>query len=590
MLKRLLSILIFLLPALLLGAGREWTAIRSAEPGPAGTELVFSDPETSIIRFSVDGFLSKLMQTPRGQAVVISLKNTFPIMIAGAPDVPKMAGSVIVPDRGEMGVEVLEAAYREFDHVLIAPSRGNLTRTIDPASVPLRYGPAYEENGFFPGRLAELGEPYLLRDCRGQAVIVYPFQYNPVTQILRVYYDLKVRILKVSEQGRNPLVRVGPVDHPDGQFQRLYARHFLNYAGDRQAVLDPAGEMLIISYGPFMEEMGPFVLWKMAKGRNVTMVDVAAIGNSAAIKSYIADYYRTHDLTYVLLVGDAEQVPASATAAGYSDNDYAYVAGNDHYPDIFVGRFSAENTDEVRTQVTRSLRFEHPHLESQAAARAAVGIASEQGPGDDGEYDYEHVRNINAKLLNSLCVTGYELFDGSQGGSDGDGDPGPEDVAQVVNAGPYVINYTGHGSTSSWGTSRFSTSDALSLTNRDGWPFVWAVACVNGNFVNGTCFAEAWLRASTGGLPAGAAAFLGSTINQYWDPPMCAQDEMNNLLVEAAENETACTFGALSVNGFIKMNDVYGIYGEDMTDTWTCFGDPSLIVYYPQRDLPPFRR
>jgi hypothetical protein len=128
------------------------------------------------------------------------------------------------------------------------------------------------------------------------------------------------------------------------------------------------------------------------------------------------------------------------------------------------------------------------------------------------------------------------------------------------------------------------------LTNNEAWPFIWSVACVNGDFVNGTCFAEAWLRASTGGLPAGAAAFLGSTINQYWDPPMCAQDEMNDLLVAAAENETACTFGALSVGGFIKMNDVYGIYGEDMTDTWTCFGDPSLIVYFPQRDFPPFRR
>jgi hypothetical protein len=585
-----LVILVLMFPAFLLGAGREWTAIRSTEPGPAVTELVFSTPETSIIRFSIDGFMSKSAQTPKGPAVVVGLKNAFPIMIAGAPDLPKMAGSVVVPDRGEMRVEVLEAAYREYDHVLIAPSRGNLTRNIDPAAVPLRYGPAYEKNAFFPGRLAELGEPYVLRDCRGQAVVVYPFQYNPATQVLRVYHDLKVRVVKVGEQGLNPLVRVRPVDHRDGQFQRIYARHFLNYAPDRPAALDPGGDMLIISYGPFMEFVQPYLIWKMAKGRNVTMVDVATIGNSAAIKSYIADYYRTHDLTYVLLVGDADQVPASATAAGDSDNDYAYVAGDDHYPDIFVGRFSAENTDEVRTQVTRSLLYENPHFKSQAEARTAVGLASEQGPGDNGEYDYEHVRNINAKLLNTLCLNASELFDGSQGGSDAEGDPGPEDVAQIVNAGPYVINYTGHGSTTSWGTSGFSSSDALSLTNNEAWPFIWAVACVNGDFVNGTCFAEAWLRASTGGLPAGAAAFLGSTINQYWDPPMCAQDEMNDLLVEAAETKTACTFGALSVGGFIKMNDVYGIYGQDMTDTWTCFGDPSLIVYFPQRGFPPFPR
>ena len=26
------------------------------------------------------------------------------------------------------------------------------------------------------------------------------------------------------------------------------------------------------------------------------------------------------------------------------------------------------------------------------------------------------------------------------------------------------------------------------------------------------------------------------------------------------------------------MNDTYGSAGDNMTDTWTCFGDPSVIV------------
>ena len=64
-------------------------------------------------------------------------------------------------------------------------------------------------------------------------------------------------------------------------------------------------------------------------------------------------------------------------------------------------------------------------------------------------------------------------------------------------------------------------------------PVVWSVACKNGDFAHTTCFAEARLRATYGGEPAGAAAFLGSTIHQSWDPPRCGQDEMVALLAEA---------------------------------------------------------
>ena len=50
--------------------------------------------------------------------------------------------------------------------------------------------------------------------------------------------------------------------------------------------------------------------------------------------------------------------------------------------------------------------------------------------------------------------------------------------------------------------------------------FIISVACVNGNFVNSTCFAEAWLRAEDNDEPTGAIATLMSTINQSWNPPM----------------------------------------------------------------------
>ena len=130
----------------------------------------------------------------------------------------------------------------------------------------------------------------------------------------------------------------------------------------------------------------------------------------------------------------------------------------------------------------------------------------------------------------------------------------------------------------SWGTTSFSNTGVNALTNQGKLPFIWSVACVNGQFMNGTCFAEAWLRASKSGEPTGALAFLGSTINQSWNSPMAGQDEMSDILAELYPDNIKRTFGGISMNGCMEMEDEYGVDGENMADTWTIFGDPSVMV------------
>ncbi|MBK6520848.1 MAG: T9SS type A sorting domain-containing protein [Sphingobacteriaceae bacterium] len=116
------------------------------------------------------------------------------------------------------------------------------------------------------------------------------------------------------------------------------------------------------------------------------------------------------------------------------------------------------------------------------------------------------------------------------------------------------------------------------MNNNNKWPFIFSVACVNGNFKNQTCFAETWLRAANASGPTGAVATIMSTINQYWNQPMEGQDMMDTILCEAISNNIKRSFGGITVNGMYKMNDFYGTSGMDMTDTWTIFGDPSVIV------------
>ena len=563
-------------------ASGQWVEINGGTPAKPVTTLLSSNGSQSVIRLSIDGFWKSEVQTPRGSAWLIDLGNRVRNLQQGAPDLPYVSTSLLIPDLAKMQVEVISSEYKEYQNVLIAPSKGNLYRDVDPASVPYKFGNVYGTNDSYPGSLTKLNKPYIIRDYRGEALWIYPFQYNPVTKILKVYYNIELKVSKAGSAQINPLIRTKPLTKIDSRFNKIYKSHFLNFQADRDYTpVDEHGNMLIISYGDFMDEMAPFVTWKTQSGTHVDMVDVATIGNTAAIKQYVANYYNQQGLTFLLLVGDAAQVPTSSNGGNDSDNDYTYVVGNDHYPDLFCGRFSAENEEQVTTQVERMIEYEKtPDMSDTTWFTQSLGIASNQGTGDDGEYDWEHIRNIQEnKLLPYTYVYDYELYDSTHGGHDASGNPTPAMVSDAVNDGVTIVNYCGHGSTTSWGTTGFSNSEVNNLTNAHKLPFIFSVACVNGNFVNSTCFAEAWMRAEdASGNPTGAISTIMSTINQSWSPPMCGQDAMDDILVETYPENIKRTFGGVTMNGCMEMNDTYGSAGEEMTDTWTIFGDPSLML------------
>jgi hypothetical protein len=70
-----------------------------------------------------------------------------------------------------------------------------------------------------------------------------------------------------------------------------------------------------------------------------------------------------------------------------------------------------------------------------------------------------------------------------------------------------------------------------------------------------------------------------SSKSQGWDPPMDAQDEIVDLLVQSYSDNKKYTFGGLMFSGCMHMNDEYGVNGYTETDAWNVFGDPSLQVY-----------
>ncbi|MFO8023181.1 MAG: C25 family cysteine peptidase, partial [Perlabentimonas sp.] len=546
-----------------------------------GATIISERSESVTIKFNLNELDLHEVNTQNGAAYTISSTNAANVLQKGYPDLFYLAQSIIIPNKGSVEIESITGNYEEFNDIEVAPSKGNLKRNVDPNQVPFEKGKIYQVNEFYPKDLANLREPFILRDFRGQSIQVNPVQYNPVTKTLRVYKDLTINVKYTDGNGVNELTGGKTASSIETEFAHVYSSMFLNFNNEKYTVIGEDGELLIICYDDFVDTMQPFVNWKRTIGRNTTIVPVSEVGStSAAIKDYIQDYYDDPDnnLTHVLLVGDAPQIPTNSISNGDSDNYYGYLEGTDSYSEIIIGRFSAETVAHVETQVQRMIEYERDMTEEDTWLNVGMGVARNEGSGgghNGGEADYEHMDFIRDTLLNYTYVEVHKEYDGDV---PGETNTTPSEISTGINDGVSVINYCNHGLVTGWSVAGYSSSHVDQLTNTGKLPYIWAVACVNGDFVTNTCFAETWLRATHNGEPSGAIGTMMSTINQDWQPPMTGQDEMVGILSESFEDNIKRTFGGLSINGSMKMLDLHGESGIQTHDTWTLFGDPTLLV------------
>lgn len=560
-----------------------WKKISSEVPSSSEVIVTSSSLSITTVDVSIPGFYLNKKSINGIDYSSVQLKDGTRLLESGLPDMDILPITLAIPNTSVMEAVVLSSDYVEYPNVWVAPSKGNIYRNVNPDEVPFKFGASYSKNLFVPMQPVALRDPFIVRYFRGQTLIVSPFQYNPVTHVLRVYAHLKLE-LKVANVGVpiNPLLNAKTTVNADADFAAIYQSLFKNFPALQYNPVNDQGSMLVVCADQWLSQIQPLVDWKIKKGIAVTVMPASAFGgNPAAIKDLITSLYVDQGLKYVLLVGDITQIPSFTAWSGASDPSYAYLAGNDSYAEVLVGRLSAESVADVITQVDRILYYEKSLTATDTWLSKGIVIGSNQGPGDDNEMDWEHEQNIRTDLLSVGYQNVDELYDGTHvGTTDAAGDPGANDLINSLQSGASIISYTGHGSSNSFGTTGFSNWDIPVLTNENRLPFVWAVACVNGEFNNtsGPCLAEGFMRAQSNNHPVGAVGTFMSSINQSWNPPMDAQDEMVDLLIQAGNANAIRSFGALSVNGCMLMNDDYGTAGNEMSDTWHIFGDPSLEV------------
>ncbi|MBW6514111.1 MAG: hypothetical protein K0B87_05085 [Candidatus Syntrophosphaera sp.] len=552
----LLPLLLMLMPLLVAETVLVGNGINSAE-------VLSSTSNETLIQFNLGKYETTKLEIDGEEWYQIGLAKEGKLLDAGFPELPAFNRSIIIDDQALTKLEVYDLQYEDIE-LPIAPSKGDLTRNIDPATVPYTFDRMYERDEFYPAQVATLSEPYIMRDFRGIVVKTVPFAYNPVTRTLRIYTSYKVRVYAEGTDTVNVLTTSR--DEISREFLGIYENHFLNWSDSRYtSVSDSFGKLVIIYHDAFEAAITPYFEWKRQKGIPTYSYSYSQTGatSAAQLQTFIQNRYNTDtSVTFVQLVGDAAQIPTLSVGGGGADPVYALVSGTDSYPDIFVSRFSATTAADVTTQVNKVLNWERDFNTSQTWMPWATGVASAEGPGDDGEYDWQHMDNIR----NDLLGYGYTIVDRIYPNQ---GNDTAAYLSSCLNGGSSLMNYCGHGWTQGFSTTGFSNTDVGNLTNGVKTPVICSVACLNGNFVSYTCLAEAFLRKSGGG----AIAFYGSSVNQSWNPPMAAQDEIVDLLVADAKK----TVGGLFFNGSCKMLDDYPA-ATDMYKTWNIFGDASMLM------------
>lgn len=581
--KSLLLTAMFLLFSFM-GFSQEWHGITSDSPVRMKKTLVSSTENEIVVNVNLDGFYTSNVKTPNGKQVVVSVDKMVSMLEAGAPDLPMQDIPVIIGDMAEMTVNVVESTYVDYENVEVAPSKGNFSRQINPDDVPYTYGEMYSQDAFWPATQAYLEAPYILRDFRGQNIMVRPFAYNPVTKTLRVYTSMTIAMTKVSDNGENQkATRKSSTIKVSPEYKNTYNHRFINFGetGEKYTFIDDAGSMVVIAADQYAEAMQPLVDWKNISGRPCTLVTISEIGGNTdtQIKDYITNLYDggNGDIAYILLVGDLADVASHSMNGGRSDNWYAMLDGSDYYCEAFVGRFSCNSVADAENQVAKVLYYERDMPEGLTWLNKGVGIGANEGSGSGhmgGEADYVHINYVRDTLLHYTYEAVSQQYSGVGSGTSAAA------ISADLNAGASIVNYCNHGSQTSWAVANYSNSNVNALTNDYMWPYIISVACNNGQF-DGTCFGEAWLRAtnSSTGAPTGALGGMFSWISQPWQPPMTGQDEMIDILTEWINPDSfRHTIGAMAENGNMKILDAHASDAGNTHNTWINFADPSTMM------------
>ncbi|HQQ67503.1 MAG TPA: C25 family cysteine peptidase, partial [Candidatus Cloacimonadota bacterium] len=493
---------------------------------PTGLNLHNSNEYGFDLRFTVEKYDLYSVETKAGAFDRIAIDGFGCSTRIGEAELPAASRIVAVPLGAEVSFEI-----RHQEKKLLSRQENGIIRELLPVQEPVSKSADYnsivfaKDASFYTRsalsqnptfRIEEIG---MMRGMRLFQFYIEPVKYNPGTSEIEIVYEAEIHIefshpdLAASAALKAKTASV--------EFDALYAKTIMNYSSDdRSSLVRTPTKMLILCPPAYTSTMDTYITFKRKQGYIVNLVTVGSGGTVANTTSAITSYMQgiwnsatTDDPapTYLIIVGDTADsgnniiAPTGVTGSHPTDLTYVRLQGTDYLPELYFGRFSVTNTAELTNVINKTLMFAQTSMPDRSYLGKTVLIA-----GVDATYAPTHG--------NGAINYGTTHYFNSEHGITSNNYPYPASgtsasaIIANANEGRGYLNYTAHGSTTSWADPSFTVSDMLSLTNVNK-PFV-AVGncCVTSQFTTGQCFGESVIRASNAG-----AAYIGGTNNTYWN-------------------------------------------------------------------------
>ncbi len=581
----------------------KWVSVGgSSETNPYSIQVIEMGPAVLRLQIGVGGFNLETAGESATKLRRITLPDFTPTFEAGSPDVPQLVRALRVPDGASPRFEIVEQNSVAFENVQVDPSRGPIVIGQDPAQVKVRMGPPYKVDRLFPPKIFDLVEPFQIRDTSGVKFVFSPFRYNPVSRELHVITRFVVDIFfdptdenvtagaggsagektnKTRKHGYSPA------------FERIEAAIFLNgptppsawgsshplkesRSANAISAMDSSSSgsesMLIITTSKYSSTLQSFIQWKQSRGIYVILDTTSATGGVSAIQNTIQTTYDNQGLTYVILVGNLQDVPSPmVTLISQKPSDPYYVAlsGSNTVASAMISRILVSSVTELKTELAKSMSYGQGPFSNDSWVNNALVGACASNPNDTGEAN----SIIGAMLAHPFNFTSAQRVIST------DNNPSQTVINAFEKTGVNMFTYVGHGTQTMMSSLSFTSTQAAKLTGGNGaYPFVHTVACDLGDFsyTGGECFAQSILAAGSSSAPAGAVAIAASTEDMYAGQGDIGQQAAFTNYYYSTQYETIGTLFFSSTAYAISC--LTGTLAETLYRQWHLFGDCSLPI------------
>ncbi|MCL2065629.1 MAG: C25 family cysteine peptidase [Candidatus Cloacimonetes bacterium] len=445
----------------------------------------------------------------------------------GLPELPYMGRLITVPVNAEVKVNVLDSQITKLSlndlgfTFPVYPTQPSYTKSTDLKAVDFHFDAlSYQLADFDTDwNVFKIHDAGFMRGQRIFEVIYTPVRYNPLDNTLEVHDYLLVEL--VFENADFAQTEYLHQKTWSAEFEKLFQYNLLNYSPpkNRNELIRIPTKYVIVSFPAFIEAMQPFIEWKTKQGYEIILVSTAdpEVGNTTtSIKNFLQNLWNAATPedpapSYLLLVGDTPQIPPWNSQASPSDHitdlHYVRLEGTNFFPDMYYGRFSAQNIEQLMPYIDKNLMYQMFTMPDPSYLGRSINVA-----GHDSYWSPTHA-NGQVNYLSSLYMNqenGYHtpyvhLYpQSSQQASQ---------IRQRVSEGLSWATYTAHGQWDQWGDPYFHVSHVYALENYGMYPVVIGNTCLTSRFQQPECFAEAWLRAPD----KGGVLYIGGTNSTYWN-------------------------------------------------------------------------